>query len=56
MDHCPHKPYFTPSDFNLIELLKKHQAGKNFVADANIKQAVTSWLQILDSSFFYAGI
>ena len=56
MDHCPHKPYFTPSDFSLIGLLKKHQAGKNFVVDANITQAVTSWLQTLDSNFFYAGI
>jgi hypothetical protein len=56
MDHCPQNPYFAPSDFNLFGLLKKHQAGKNFAADANIKQAVTSWLQTLDSSFFYAGI
>jgi hypothetical protein len=30
-------------------------ADKRFAADADVKQAVT-WLQTLDTDFFYAGI
>jgi hypothetical protein len=30
-----------PSDFPLLRLHKKHLAGKQFVADADVKQAVT---------------
>jgi hypothetical protein len=30
--------------------------GEKFAANAKVKQAVTSWLQTIDSSFFYAGI
>jgi len=33
-----------------------HQAGKWFVTDINIKQAVTFWPHPLDTDFFYAGI
>jgi hypothetical protein len=32
-----------PSDINLFGSLKKHLAGKQFVTDANVKQAVISW-------------
>jgi hypothetical protein len=32
----------------------KHPAGKQFVADTNVKQAVT-WPQTTDINFFYAG-
>jgi hypothetical protein len=28
--------------------------GKQFAKDANIKQAVTSWLQAFDTNIFYA--
>jgi hypothetical protein len=30
--------------------------GKQFAKDANMKLAVTSWLQALDTNFFYAMI
>jgi hypothetical protein len=45
-----------PTDFHLFGLLKKHLAGKQFATDANVKQAVTSRLQLLDTNFFYTGI
>jgi hypothetical protein len=45
-----------PSDFNLFGPLKKHLAGKRFATDADVKHAVTSWLSILNTYFFYAGI
>jgi hypothetical protein len=32
----------------------KHPAGKQFVADTNVKQVVT-WPQTTDINFFYAG-
>jgi hypothetical protein len=32
----------------------KHLAGKQFVANTNVKQAVT-WPQTTDINFFYAG-
>ena len=35
------------SDFNLFGPLKKHLAGKRFATDADVKQAVTSWLSTL---------
>jgi len=35
---------------------KNHLPGKQSKADNNVKQAVTSWLQTLDTTFCYAGI
>jgi hypothetical protein len=34
--------------------LEKHVEGKLFTTDADVKQAVTCWLQTLDTDFFYA--
>jgi hypothetical protein len=34
----------------------KHLAGKAYATDADVKQAVTSWLRKLDTNFFSAGI
>jgi len=31
-------------------------AGKQFVTDVDVKQAVTSWLQTFYTELFYAGI
>jgi hypothetical protein len=44
-----------PSDFHLFGCLKKHLVGKRFATDGSVKQAV-SWLQALDTSFFYTGL
>jgi len=56
MDHSPNSPDFEPTDFLLFGPLKKHLAGKKFVADANVKWAVTLFLQTLDIDFFHSGI
>jgi hypothetical protein len=45
-----------PSNFNLFGPCKKLLEGKQFAADADVKQAVTSWLQTSDTHLFYAGI
>jgi hypothetical protein len=36
--------------------LKKHLGGSPFTTDGEVWQAVMSWLQALDTDFFYAGI
>jgi hypothetical protein len=36
--------------------LKKHLGGRQFATDGEVQQAVISWLQVLDTDFFYAGI
>lgn len=38
-----------PSDLHLFRHHKKHFDGKQFARDANMKQAVNSWLQRLES-------
>ena len=48
-----------PSDFHLFGHLKKHAAGQLFATDANVNQAVASWLQTHDTHFLgrvYIGI
>ena len=42
-----------PRDFHPFGPCKKHLAGKRFTKDADMKQVVTSWLQTLDTHFFY---
>ena len=44
-----------PENFRLLILLTKPQIGKQFTRDADVKQAVTSWLQTFDNDFFYKG-
>jgi len=36
--------------------LQKHLAVKRFATAADVKQAVTFWLQNLDTDIFYAGM
>jgi hypothetical protein len=45
-----------PSDFNFFGPLKEHLTGKRLATDTDMKQAVTSWLQTLDTDFFCMGI
>jgi hypothetical protein len=57
MDHTPHSPYLAPSNFHAFwGPLKKNLAGRLFETEADVKQAVTSWLQTLDNDFFCAGV
>ena len=44
------------NEFHLFEPLKKRLAGKQFATDADVKQAVTSCLQTLETDFLYAEI
>jgi hypothetical protein len=43
-----------PSDFGFIGPFKKHLRDNGFTADANVKQAVTSWLKTFGTDVFYA--
>jgi len=36
--------------------LKKHPTNTRYTTDADVKQAVTSWLQTLDTYLFHVGI
>jgi hypothetical protein len=54
--HPPYSPDLTPSDFHFFGPLNKHLAGNELATGTNMKQAVTSWLQIFDTDFFCAGI
>jgi hypothetical protein len=56
LDHPPYSPDLAPSDFHLFGPLKKHLGGRLFSTDGEVQQAVMSWLQALDTGFFYAGI
>jgi len=51
----PHSPDIVLSDFKLLVLLTKPLIGKQFTTDADVKQAVTFWLQTFDNDFFYGG-
>jgi histone-lysine N-methyltransferase SETMAR len=56
LDHPPYNPDLALSDFHLFGPLKKHLGGRRFATDGEVQQAVMSWLQALDTDFFYAGI
>jgi len=49
--YCPDIAY---GGLRLYEPIKRQMAGKYFATDPDVKQAVTSWLQTLNTSFFYA--
>ena len=44
MDHTPYSHNVVPIDSHFFESLKRHLAGIWFAADADVKQAVTSWI------------
>jgi hypothetical protein len=46
MDLPPSSPYLIPSNFCLLEPLKKHVAGKRFTADSEMKQCVTGYRRL----------
>lgn len=51
----PVRPNIAPSDFKLLIFLTKPLIDKQFATDADVKQAVTSWVQAFDTDFFYTG-
>jgi len=42
-----------PSNIHLCGPPKNYLPGKRFATDADVKQAVTCWPQILDTDLFY---
>jgi hypothetical protein len=52
MDYPSCSPDFALSGYRQPELFKKQLIGKRCETDADVKQAVTSWLQFLDTDFF----
>jgi hypothetical protein len=44
------------SGFHLFVPLKKKLTEKRFAGEASVKQAVISWLETIDSDFFYARL
>jgi hypothetical protein len=55
VDHPSNSSYLTHSDFHLFGPLEKHLSGKRFATDADVKQAVISWLHVLDADFVYTS-
>ena len=55
----PYSPNLTLHNFHLFGPLKEQLADKQFATDTGMKQAVTSWLQTLDTtlslSLFFGG-
>jgi hypothetical protein len=50
------QPWPSTKWFHLFGSLKKHLGERRFTTEGEVQQAVTSWLQALDTDFFYAGI
>ena len=49
-DQHPYNPNFAPIVFSLFGHLKNNMAGKRSARDADMKQAVTSWQQTLNTN------
>ena len=45
-----------PSNFYFFVPLKKYLGGKQFALNTDLKEAVTCWLETLDTDFCYTGI
>ena len=56
MDYRPHSPDIRSNDIHIFGPLKKRLADKRFATDADVKQAVTSWLHTLDSNFSHVWV
>jgi hypothetical protein len=48
-------PVHSPDNLQLFIHLNKHLSGSRLAKDAEVKQAVTSCLQIFDTDFFHAS-
>jgi hypothetical protein len=56
MSHPSYSPDLAPSGLHLFGPFKKYVAGRRFATDADMTEAVTSWLQTLDTDFFCVRI
>lgn len=55
IQHPPHSPDLSPSDFHLFGPMKKQLAGKRYNTDNQVKETISSWLNNLGGNFFRAG-
>ncbi|UYV63554.1 hypothetical protein LAZ67_2004645 [Cordylochernes scorpioides] len=56
LPHAPYSPDIAPSDFHLFPHLKKSLSGIHFRSDEEGIDAVTSFFESLETSFFLVGI
>jgi len=56
MDHPPHSPDLSPSDYHLFLHLKKFLGGKRFDDDDDLKDAVQKWLTWQAAAFYEESI
>ncbi|UYV81679.1 hypothetical protein LAZ67_20001957 [Cordylochernes scorpioides] len=56
LPNAPYSPDLAPSDFNLFPHLKKSITGIHFRSDEEVIDAVTSFFESLETSFFLEGI
>ncbi|UYV63007.1 hypothetical protein LAZ67_2002824 [Cordylochernes scorpioides] len=56
LSHAPYSPDLAPSDFHLFPHLKKSLSGIHFRSDEEVIDAVTSFFESLETSFFLEGI
>jgi hypothetical protein len=54
MDEASYCSDLVLSDFYLLGSIEKYLAGKRFAADADVKQALSSWLEALHADFLKA--
>jgi len=54
-EHPTHSPDLASCNFHLLGPLKKHLASMRFAKDADVKQAVTSWLLTTDTDLPTTG-
>jgi hypothetical protein len=55
-DHPPYSPDLAPSDYHLFPKLKEFLGGKRMETDAEDKETVTAWLNVLAAEFYDEGI
>ncbi|UYV72352.1 hypothetical protein LAZ67_9002754 [Cordylochernes scorpioides] len=56
LPHAPYSPDLAPSDFHLFPHFKKSLSGIHFRSDEKVIDAVTSFFESLETSFFLEGI
>ncbi|UYV84691.1 hypothetical protein LAZ67_X003114 [Cordylochernes scorpioides] len=56
LPHAPYSPDLAPSDMNLFPHLKKSLSGIHFRSDEEVIDAVTSFFESSETSFFLEGI
>lgn len=56
LPHPPYSPDLAPSDYHLFPNLKKHLGGQRFHRNDEVIEAVNSYFEELDESYYSNGI